>query len=346
MSNAIPIRNIYYLFLYSWDKFEEGKSLELSSEQIKDLPNLLSNILVNATKRIVKKGLYRVYNQKTEKLSFVKGKTDIPLSLKKNAFINGKLFCINDEISSNAIPNKILKKTLANLLINNNLNKEIKNDIKPLMRYFDGVESHETISKYFSTLRLNNNNYFYKFAMNLCHLLDQATTPTRERGSNIFKDISEDEVVMSSVFELFLRNFYKIEQNNYRVSSERFSWDLESEGGDLSLIQDNITDITLRSPSHTLVIDAKFYKDPLTYNFGNPRIRQDHFRQITSYLMNMEGREGPDSKADGMLIYPQVSHQEKLNEDYKYRGHNIKIRSINLDDDWKNIHEELMNFIN
>ena len=158
-------------------------------------------------------------------------------------------------------------------------------------------------------------------------------------------DEPEDEKSMGLVFESFLRNFYRLEQSEYKVSSDRFPWDVEGDEFDLSLLQDNVTDITLRKKDRTLVIDAKFYKDPLTTNYGKFKIRQDNLRQIHSYLINLENRNGPDSKADGMLIYPRVEHQETINTKIRFRGHNIYFKSLNLNSSWQNIHNQLLSFI-
>ena len=37
---SIKIQNIYYLFLYAWDKFNEGNLVKTGTEQSPDVPNL------------------------------------------------------------------------------------------------------------------------------------------------------------------------------------------------------------------------------------------------------------------------------------------------------------------
>ena len=48
MSNApaIPIENIYYLFCYAWDRFEEAQSIPIGGSTSPDLPNLLARVLL------------------------------------------------------------------------------------------------------------------------------------------------------------------------------------------------------------------------------------------------------------------------------------------------------------
>ena len=344
MTSEIPVKNLFYLYLYAWDKYNEGRSFEYNSEKISNLPNLASKVLINSANRIIKKGLYKVYSTNNSELSFVKGKIDFKKSISNNLLKKGKLNCLIDELSLDSIPNKILKKTFEDLLNNKSLDKELKIEIRSLLKYFSQVKANYSASHYFSIFNFNNNNKYYKLPINLCELIKDYSLPTREHGNSLFKE-AIDENSMGLVFEAFLRNFYRIEQNSYKVSSDRFPWDIEGDEYDLSLIQENITDITLRNSKRTLVIDAKFYRDPLVSNYGKFKIRQDNLRQIQSYLINLENNSGPDSMADGMLIYPQVRHQQPINAKINMRGHNIFIKSLNLDKDWQDIHNQLMNFI-
>ena len=61
--------------------------------------------------------------------------------------------------------------------------------------------------------------------------------------------------------------------------------------------------------------------------------------------MNFEAREGPDSRADGILLYPQVKHQQKLNNSITWKNHRIFFISINLNQDWKSIYCDLINLV-
>jgi|TARA_B100001964_G_scaffold225391_1_gene273169 5-methylcytosine-specific restriction enzyme subunit McrC len=345
VNNAIPVQNVYYLFLYAWNKFQEGKSLNLNLEESPDIPNLFSNILTNSVKRLIKRGLHKDYRTITKELKYIKGKINFPLSIKNNFEKSGKIVCELDELSIDCIPNKIIKRTLQYLLTNKEIESKTKQNIKPILKYLDDCNPTESVSSYFGQLRLTNNNYYYKFALNLCSLINKIQLPTNDKGTFLFKDVLEDETIMSDIFETFLRNFYTIEQNQYEVSRDKLKWDISSQGGDIGLVPVNITDITLRSSNKTIVIDAKYYKDPLVLYRGKKKIRQEHLRQITSYLDNLEKRGGPDSTAEGMLIYPEVKHQQKLHETYTWKKHKVSIHSIDLNQPWQKIHRDLFGLV-
>ncbi len=42
----IPIENIYYLFCYAWNRFEEAQTIPLGASPGPDLPNLLARVCV------------------------------------------------------------------------------------------------------------------------------------------------------------------------------------------------------------------------------------------------------------------------------------------------------------
>ena len=66
---------------------------------------------------------------------------------------------------------------------------------------------------------------------------------------------------MSAVFEDFLRNFFQLHHTEYRVRAESPEWYVsDATEDDLALLPRMVTDITLRHPDHTIIIDAKFYK--------------------------------------------------------------------------------------
>ena len=58
----IPIANIYYLLCYAWDVLEEKESLaDVDVLDSTDILDLFARVLVNGTRRLVRRGLDRGY---------------------------------------------------------------------------------------------------------------------------------------------------------------------------------------------------------------------------------------------------------------------------------------------
>ena len=94
---------------------------------------------------------------------------------------------------------------------------------------------------------------------------------------------------------------------------------------------------------HSAVCDkCKYYSKTLTSFFGKYKIQSPHLYQIYSYLKNKEKDFGWES-CEGLILYPTINE----NHDYNYTlsCHKIKIHTVNLNDDWENIHNELLSII-
>ena len=109
MSKNIPIKNIFYLLIYAWDRYQEGKSINLEIEESPDLPNLLSNLLFKLMCRVIKKGLDKDYFEENEISSFVKGKILFNEVFKKNLIKQGKLSVQIDNLGHDTLINRYIK---------------------------------------------------------------------------------------------------------------------------------------------------------------------------------------------------------------------------------------------
>jgi len=103
------------------------------------------------------------------------------------------------------------------------------------------------------------------------------------------------------------------------------------------------TDISLRSASRTIIVDTKFYKDALQTYFDRRSIRSAHLYQLFAYLKNLEPRGGIDAQAEGILLYPTVD--QVLDVRYRVQGHPVAVRTLDLAQDWRNVHAQLLAMI-
>jgi 5-methylcytosine-specific restriction enzyme subunit McrC len=103
------------------------------------------------------------------------------------------------------------------------------------------------------------------------------------------------------------------------------------------------TDVTLEQPGRALVIDAKFYREPLQEYYGRQTVRSSHLYQLFAYLRNFEAHGRPADEVEGMLLYPQASR--KLNLAYCIHGHRIRVCTVNLNQPWRDLHKFLLSLI-
>jgi len=102
------------------------------------------------------------------------------------------------------------------------------------------------------------------------------------------------------------------------------------------------TDVTLNRPNRKTILDCKFYKDALVTRLNRQRLHSSHLYQLTAYLKNKAADVGWES-VDGILLYPAVDHHLDLS--FSLLGHQIAIKSIDLDQDWPTIHQRLLSVL-
>lgn len=332
----IPIQNIYYLLCYAWNKLEEKDFIEVSAEESPDLLNLLARVLLNGSKTLLKRGLAQQYLIETEIYQGIKGKVEVNQSLRKNLFQKGFAVCEYDEFSVDILSNQILKTTLQNLIKTEGLEVNLRHEIKAVIWRMNEVSEIQITDSIFKQVHIHQNNSFYDFLLNVSELIHQNLLPNPEKGHFKFKDFLRDERRMASVFEEFIRNFYKIEVPEARISREDLYWKMSGESS--NFLPKMQTDISLKIGDRKLIIDAKYYTETLQKYYNVEKIHSQHLYQLFAYLKNQE-----NPQAEGILIYPTT--EKSLSLEYTHEGHKIRIETLNLNQDWQGIRADLLRII-
>ena len=341
----IPIENIYYLLCYAWNKLDEKERVNVSIDDKTELLDLFAKVLINATRMLLKRGIDKNYIDHTEELAGVKGKIQISQTLKSNLLFKQRTICSFDDFSANIISNRILVSTIYRLTRTKGLDKQLKNELVSLQRMLFGIDQIEITNSLFKQVRINRNNRFYGFVMNVCQIIYESTLPSEELGKYQFSDFTRDDNKMNQLFEAFIRNFYKIEQRKYKtVKKETIKWQFDNTDEEsYQYLPQMETDITLENNEEKIIIDAKFYRETMTINYNKERIKSANLYQLFSYLLNQQDDSLKTKNAKGILLYPTIETDYNLK--FKYRNHNIQIRTVNLNSNWKEISQRLKEII-
>ena len=246
---------------------------------------------------------------------------------------------------SNIIANRILVTTIYSLIKTKGLNKELKDELVALQRMLFGIEQIDISSSLFKSIRLNRNNQFYGFVLNVCQIIFENILPSESPGKFKFSDFSRDENKMNQLFEGFIRNFYKIEQKKFSiVKKETIKWQFtQTDNISSQYLPQMETDITLENEDEKIIIDAKYYRETMTVNYDKERIKSGNLYQLFSYLLNQEDSSQKTKKTTGILIYPTI--EKDYNLDFKYQEHKVQIRTLNLNTNWINISKRLKEIV-
>ncbi len=341
----IPIHNIYYLLSYAWNTLEMDRLARINSMTCDTLLDLLATVLVNGMSHVLRGGLDRGYVPQREYSTTLRGKIDFAKTMKQTCFRKPGAFCRYDELHYNVLHNRIVKTTIENLRSCEELSRETQRQLHGIARQIRQIEPLSLTKRHFGLVQLHGNTACYGLLLNICELIYDNFFLTQQDGSWTFKEFVRDPTKMAVLFENFVRNFYRREQSVFRVSRDIIYWDARRLGrtpeGFLPQME---TDITLTSPSlrRKIILDAKYYQETLQARYDRDTIISANLYQLHAYLSNLP----PDEQyppCEGLLLYPTV--QQDVNLVYDLKGHNVSISTINLNQPWQQIHQDLLRII-
>ena len=340
-AGEIPIANIYYLLCYAWDVLEEKETLaEVDALDSTDLLNLFARVLVNGTRRLLRRGLDRGYLPREEEISGLRGKLLVTQTLRRNLLRFGRAACTWDELEYDTPPNRILKTTLQSLHEAVELDKRVRADVYDLLRWLEPVQTIELRADHFRRVQLHRNNRVYGFLLHICEFIHEHWLPAEGGGPRRFADFVRDG--LPALFEKFVFNFYQHElPNDWQVSAPVIQWQFVSANEEaVALVPRMETDVCLQQPGRAMILDTKFYAQAIkTGVFGAAKLPSTNLYQLFTYLRQRATEPGWE-QAEGVLLYPQTTRE--FNVEFTTHGHRIRALTLNLWQPWQNIHKDLL----
>lgn len=338
----IPIRNVFYLLCYAWDRLDEGRVVESGAVDSPDLPNLLARVLVSGTRHVFRRGLDRGYETFAEDTRRPRGRVVPGESARRLLKRRRQIHCHFDDFTANTLPNQILRSTLFQLLAHADLEPGLKHDVAGLTRRLAEAQRIPLAAGTFRRVQLHSNNSYYDFLLKVCELCWWSWLPT-QKGEGRFRDFIRDESRMAKLFEHFVRNFYRREQSSFWAGSEKIRWDVPEGCIASDVLPQMVTDVTLRADDRVIVIDTKYYKEAMRERYGAWRLQEGNLYQIWTYLTQGRLDTEADRQAEGILLYPAV--RQDFDHSWETRGHRMRACSLDLSRPWPEIHGRLLELI-
>ena len=347
----IPILNVYYLLCYAWGRVQEGDTKRLDAlGSLSAAQDLLGKVLAGGVNQLVRRGIDRGYVERREDLAGIRGKLAISDSAKRALRARGRVACDFEELSVDILPNRILRTSLRRLLAPRiGLHQDVRGEVRTAYRRLDGVSDVPLKRSTFTRVQLGGNRRLYQFLLSVCRLLHDSLVVDERTGRYTFHDFRDDEATMWALFEQFVTGFYRREQGVYRVNPEgrRVAWS-ESDGvtdEDKARIPIMEADVILDSRDRRIIMDTKYYGDALQRRTkaGAGKLHSGNLYQLLAYLRNREATKPVGGRHDGILLYPQVD--ERLRADVRLEGFRVQARTIDLNREWRDIHDEMLETI-
>lgn len=326
---SIFIKNIYYMLSYAFQILKQSNYNEVASEKFENAQDLFAAILSKGIAQQLKQGLYREYITKNETLSVMRGKMDMPETIRNRIQRKQKLACEFDELSENNLFNQILKTALHYLLIDDGVDAERKVALKKVLVFFDGIELLEPSGIPWSRMHYQRNNRNYEMLMNVCYFVLDGMLQTTEKGEYKMATFSDEH--MARLYEKFILEYYH-QHHTYltEVKAGQVKWDLVGDNSEsmirfLPIMQ---TDIMLRLKEKILIIDAKYYSRTLQKQFDKYTLHSNNVYQIFTYVKNQD----KDNTGDvaGILLYAKTDEDITPDVMFNMGGNQIGAKTLDL----------------
>lgn len=341
-NNNIPIRNIYYMLSYAYQTLNLSEYQQIGTEKFENVKELYAEILLIGIPVLIRGGLSKDYISIEETSNVIKGKIDINSTIKKNALVNKKVAVVYDTFSENILLNQIIKATLIYLSRSNKISRKMRRLFYGLLPYFTEVSDIELDLKLWKNVRYNRQNIRYQFIVDVCRYLYEQLLFDESSTSQMMKEV-QDEQRLSSLYEKFIYAFF-VRETKYHVSHPKIQWSVDDAFTDaLPIMQ---TDLVLQKDKKTLIVDAKFYSENMVARFegGAAKQKSDNLYQIFAYINNW--KKGPDETVAGMLLYAKTTALNQPDHIYHIKGNQIFVVSLDLEQDFKEIKQDLLAYAN
>lgn len=349
---GIPIRNIWYMLLYAWKDLPINRYSRMAEiENAPTLDALLAYILMRLVQQRLRIGLGCSYVSVSQSIRGVRGRIDFTDSLKHHTFEVGQAICDFDQYSSNDPKNQIIRSTLTRLVQIGQFGPEhaqaerLRHNLRMLTRILDGVDLVELKLDFIRRQQLGRNDGDYRLILAICELILLRHMPTESVGTSYLPPIDRDTLSLSTIYELFVTNFFRVHLKGWNISAQPvLSWHeihpnqfLPSMKPDLIL-----EDIT---SGQIIILDTKFTARSLVTNrWGVDKFDSSHLYQIYAYLKSQEHLSDQHRWASGILLYPAIN-QTRLSESITIQDQTIRIEAVDLADEWQRIEQRLLDVI-
>ena len=266
----------------------------------------------------------------------MRGKINMPGTIKNKLLHKQVLTCDFDELSENNTLNQILKTTVMLLLRNGKVKAKYKDDLKKKMLYFSNVDSIEPTEIKWSSIRFQRNNQTYRMLVSICQLMIEGMLITTDVGNYRLASFV-DEQRMCRLYEKFILEYYSRHYPELSVSASQIPWALDDGVGTMLPVMQ--TDIHLQRGNTVLIIDAKYYSHTTQVHFDKHKLHSNNLYQIFTYVKNLDVTGS--GKVSGLLLYARTDEAISPDGSYMMGGNKIGVKTLDLNKEFRWIAAQL-----
>jgi 5-methylcytosine-specific restriction enzyme subunit McrC len=307
ISPKVPLTNLFGMLDYAYKIKINVPKGKIECESVEQVYERLANILAQKILERCRKGLYRDYLSKTEKLAYIRGRIDVRQAIQKPWEV--KLKCHYNEQTGDIEDNQILAWTLFIICRSGLCRESVSSTVR---KAFHALQGFVTLKSFKPQDCIDRNyhrlNQDYQLLHALCRFFLENTGPSHEKGD---REMLPFLINMANLYEQFVAEWLKentpkglFVKQQHRVKHDKNYFD------QIDLL---LCDIETQKVHY--VLDTK-YKAP-------DQVASNDRNQIVAYAHALNCQ-------NAILIYPQ-----NLQQPLDIKHGDIQVRSLTFsrDDD-------------
>lgn len=331
-------RALYFMLAWAEEFYDPQDALFLDPEEYASPEALFLKALCREAGRILKRGPDREYRERWYEGPGIRGKLDAGRTMRldlgrcRNAVSRGA------ELSGDCPQNNAIRSALSWASRLQGMKSDIRDRARTVAARFPGrvCDTIREARLQARASRIHRNNAEYRKALFLSRLLLDGTRP--QEGFVRFED-PFDSAVLNRLFEKFIRNVLNRElRGEAKVGAKILTWN-EGPKEESDLLPALKTDVTIRSPYRCMVLDAKYYADPFTDNYGARKFRSGHLCQIHAYRSISAAQDSRGRPWSAALVYACAG--TSFDFSYDLQGAPLRILGLDLESDPPSVIEKL-----
>ena len=335
--HGVKVKNVYHMLSYAYSALRQGDCRQLADEDFEHIHDLFAAILVKGLSGQIRRGLYREYQERRETIPTLRGKLDLPATLHERLACRARLGCEFDDLTPNALVNRICKTAVTLLARHERVSQDNKESLHCIVQCLAHIESFEPSAIPWHALRLHRGNAAYAALISICRLLLESRLLSSQEGERQLAEFLDDQQ-MCHLYEKFLLAYFREEHPELKVASEHIEWNLDTMQD--AALPSMITDVTLHKDNRTLIIDAKYYGKSMAANlYGGHKLHSTNLYQIYAYVKNYDRLK--TGNVAGLLLYAGTDEAVRPNNMYRMDGNIIGAQSLDLNRDFVDIRQQL-----
>lgn len=333
---AIPLRNIWLLFLYAADMVQLRDRFDHDVEAARDLPELLGRLLTTVVDQRLRRNLSRGYRVRSATLSRVRGRIDLLETETRQLMDRGQIACSFDEHTMDTPRNRLVRAAL-DRLAGRIANADVAHRCRTASGDFGrlGVSATRPSRAEMATDQIGRNETADRFMVALATMVFDALIPSQAAGAVAGALPVDQEHLVRRLFERAVGNALRLQLagEGWTVKQgRRIQWPCDQRtDGMASILPGMQTDIELNHMAlgRRIVIDTKFTRIFTKSDYREAMLKSGYLYQMYAYLRTQEQADDQASLcSEGILLHPQVG--DAVDEAMAVQGHLMRAKTIDL----------------